>query len=108
MKLEKAIKRLKKDISKPLACGDIAVVEINDVEIVLKELEKQGKRIHYLENIARADITQEINKYKADIYKNYIPKKRIEDEIKKLELELGLRNLKKDAKLQIRILQKIL
>ena len=46
MEIEKAIKRLKEDISKPLACGDIAVVEINDVEIVLKGLENKENKIN--------------------------------------------------------------
>ena len=40
--------------------------------------------------------------------KNSIPRKRIEDEIKELELELELRHFKREAEMQIRLLQKLL
>lgn len=46
MKLEEAIARLTTDITKPLACGDICVVSISDVEIVLDELENKENKIH--------------------------------------------------------------
>lgn len=35
MELEEAITKLKRDISKPLACGDITIVCIDDLETVL-------------------------------------------------------------------------
>lgn len=36
---KKAIERLKKDKNKPLACGDITIVNIDDLEIVLNYIE---------------------------------------------------------------------
>lgn len=37
--LEEAIKRLSKDKNKPLACGDITIVNIEDLDIVLDYVE---------------------------------------------------------------------
>lgn len=42
---EEAIERLKKDKNKPLACGDITIVDIDDLEIVLNLLEKKDVTI---------------------------------------------------------------
>lgn len=51
------IKRLKEDISKPLCCGDITMVNIEDLEIVLnmlkekdREIMKRGEQIIELQN----------------------------------------------------------
>lgn len=41
MNEEEAIERLKKDKNKPLACGDITIVNIDDLETVLNLLEKK-------------------------------------------------------------------
>ena len=41
MNIEEAIERLKKDKNKPLACGDITIVNIDDLETVLNLLENK-------------------------------------------------------------------
>ena len=41
MNEEEAIERLKKDKNKPLACGDITIVNTDDLETVLNLLEKK-------------------------------------------------------------------
>ena len=59
MELEEAVTRLTRDITKPLACGDICVVSISDVETVLQALEnsipkeKIENEIEELKNILR-------------------------------------------------------
>ena len=50
MNEEEAIERLKKDKNKPLACGDITIVDIDDLEIVLNLLEKKDTLIHTMQS----------------------------------------------------------
>ena len=50
MNEEEAIERLKKDKNKPLACGDITIVDIDDLELVLNLLEKKDKIIDEMAN----------------------------------------------------------
>ena len=45
MNEEEVIERLKKDKKKPLACGDITIVNTDDLEAVLNLLEKKEKQI---------------------------------------------------------------
>lgn len=52
-----AIDRLNKDKNKPLACGDITIVNVEDIETVLsmlkekdKEIEKKDKQIDLMAN----------------------------------------------------------
>lgn len=45
MNEKEAIERLKKDKNKPLACGDITIVNIDDLETVLNLLEKKDNII---------------------------------------------------------------
>lgn len=53
--LEETIKRLNKDKNKPLACGDVAVVNIEDLETVL----------NYIENsVSKEVIEKKIEEYK--------------------------------------------
>lgn len=47
---EEAIERLKKDKNKPLACGDITIVNIDDLELVLNLLEKKDTLIHTMQS----------------------------------------------------------
>lgn len=50
MNEEEAIERLKKDKNKPLACGDITIVNIDDLETVLNLLEKKDTLIHTMQS----------------------------------------------------------
>lgn len=72
------IERLKKDISKSLCCGDIIIVNIEDLEIVLnmlkekdREIMKRGEQIIELQNKVIStkeyieNITQQRDYYKA-------------------------------------------
>ena len=94
------------------------IYAVEAIETVLQELEQKEKRIYYLENMAKADITHEIDKHKFEIYKNYIPKGKIEDKIEELVKKLNEPNCdrwEKDdgiyydkLKVQIRLLQELL
>ena len=114
MELEEAITRLTRDISRPLACGDLTIVEINDLEIALQELEKY-KRLAEINLKDSEEFKNNICEHRCvlkselqELEENSIPKKRVEDEIKELELELELRHFKREAEIQIRLLQKLL
>lgn len=50
MNEEEAIERLKKDKNKPLACGDITIVNTDDLETVLNILEKKDTLIHTMQS----------------------------------------------------------
>lgn len=77
-KIVEVIERLKKNISESLCCGDITVVNIEDLEIVLnmlkekdREIMKRGEQIIELQNkvISTKEyietITQQRDYYKA-------------------------------------------
>ena len=62
---DKVIERLKKDINKPLACGDITIVNIDDLKTVLNLLEEKDKIIDLMSlAISNYDAQLIINKYK--------------------------------------------
>ena len=42
-----AIDRLNKDKNKPLACGDITIVNVEDIETVLSMLKEKDEKIEY-------------------------------------------------------------
>ena len=66
MNEEEAIERLKKDKNKPLDCGDITIVNIDDLEIVLNLLEKKDKMIDLMGEYAQQEIdfaTEDIKDY---------------------------------------------
>ncbi len=47
---KEAIERLNKDKNKPLACGDITIVIIEDIETVLDMLKEKDKYIEFYKN----------------------------------------------------------
>lgn len=61
--LKKAIERLNKDKNKPLACGDITIVNIDDLEIVLNYTENSIPK-EKVENIINPLIEQANNLYR--------------------------------------------
>lgn len=62
---EEAIVRLNKDKNNPLACGDIALVDISDLETVLNLLQEKDTRIEELEKA----LIEEQMKHTAEIEK---------------------------------------
>lgn len=74
MELEEAITKLKRDISKPLACGDITIVCIDDLETALsyidnsiskeviekkvEELNKEYEQVEETSDFVIADVLQ--------------------------------------------------
>lgn len=65
METEKAIENLKKDIATPLACGECTICCIEDLETILKELEKKDKIIDLMAlAISSYDGQLVINQYK--------------------------------------------
>ena len=62
---KKAIGRIKyNDIAKPLACGDLTICNIEDLEIILNLIKKQSKEIEHLKNLNEhqsKDLTKAVN-----------------------------------------------
>lgn len=64
---------------------DIKILEENFK--VLQSMENIIKRNHYLENEVRKTVIQELDKAKSELYKDYIPKSRIEEMIEEYKKE---------------------
>lgn len=112
---KKAIVFIKKDLEKSKNL-DLQIVNTDRISIqtLLNLIEKQGKRISYLENDARKIIQEELDKAKIDLYKNYVSKEAIREKLNELEKYIYTgKNAPQDflqyrVKAQIRILEEIL
>ena len=87
---EEAIERLKKDKNKPLACGDITIVNIDDLELVLNLLEKKDTLIHTMQSEFERleDLEDNTDMLKMELEKKDIDKIEAKEANRQLSIEL--------------------
>lgn len=81
--LEEAISRVNKDKNKPLKCGDVAILNIEDIEILLKELERLQEENSKLERANKTYINS-IQSITPVLLEGYIEKDKIREKIETL------------------------
>ena len=81
----KILKNLKKDFISLVSKKDGFVIEKDKRKKQIRAIENIINRNRYLETKAAAEINNEINNIKVEIFKNYIPISSIEEELKELD-----------------------
>lgn len=81
----KILEDLKKDFISLVSKKDGFVIEKDKRKKQIRAIENIINRNRYLETKAAAEINNEINNIKVEIFKNYIPISSIEEELKELD-----------------------
>lgn len=83
--MEEDIKLIEAMIKEYKTFGDLHNPDFEDTDRIYEAVENIINRNRYLETKAAAEINNEINNIKVEIFKNYIPISLIEEELKELD-----------------------